>query len=497
MNKKLNIYIVLLLIISLAMSGCIRKLNLYGGDEDNVPRRDLINKTEFIYPFGDETINKKVEITIHLKTGRSIGYLSTEIPALKYNKKWLLLMTQDDCMQSAFSYTWAAINGKPLSYNYFCDLAHLQNDDFPSDCYSLGKTLGSTDGTEIEPGIKREVRFSFGTTVSAGWDAMNALTWVQKGFTKNDFRFAKKEMLVWGNLQEMTNYGVGIAFHDLNLAKEDKVEDKLLTQLRIDQNIIREKLNNRTCKMLAEPNGEKEYVKAAIQDEHISTICVQSGGIKLYPFKEKGDLKKVLIERSFHEPPKESTLTALDMMKPVILEELRYDKKEREAISIGVHNTDTGWINFFEWLNDTYGKDGDDSVWFTSQEEYYEYYYYRSHSKPGIETVDANIRKLTLKLDGQEYFYYPSVTVNIMGLKMEDIESIESNEDVTGLSYANYENGIMLNIDCRKYLTEHAENFVKRYEANPTNASAKADANYFVNMLKDSDKKTELKKRAE
>ena len=55
----------------------------------------------------------------------------------------------------------------------------------------------------------------------------------------------------------------------------------------------------------------------------------------------------------------------------------------------------------------------------------------------------------------------------------------------------------MLNIDCRKYLAEHAENFVKRYEANPADASAKADANYFVNMLKDSDKKMELKKRAE
>jgi hypothetical protein len=39
--------------------------------------------------------------------------------------------------------------------------------------------------------------------------------------------------------------------------------------------------------------------------------------------------------------------------------------------------------------------------------------------------------------------------------------------------------------------------FVKRYEANPTDVSAKADANYFVNMLKDSDKKTELKKRIE
>ena len=110
---------------------------------------------------------------------------------------------------------------------------------------------------------------------------------------------------------------------------------------------------------------------------------------------------------------------------------------------------------------------------------------------------DEQTIKLTVHLPGQEYFYHPSVTVNLSGVKKEDIKHISSNDEVTGLSYANYENGIMLNIDCRKYLAEHAENFVKRYEANPTNASAKADANYFVNMLKDSDKKTELKKRAE
>lgn len=55
--------------------------------------------------------------------------------------------------------------------------------------------------------------------------------------------------------------------------------------------------------------------------------------------------------------------------------------------------------------------------------------------------------------------------------------------------------GIMLNIDCRKYLFEHAENFVKRYEANPSDASNKADALYFVNILKESAKKEALKKR--
>ena len=80
-------------------------------------------------------------------------------------------------------------------------------------------------------------------------------------------------------------------------------------------------------------------------------------------------------------------------------------------------------------------------------------------------------------------------------IKKEDITSLEAGSSVTGLSYSNYENGIMLNIDCRKYLTEHAENFVKRYEANTADASVKADALYFVNMLKDSDKKEELKKR--
>lgn len=52
-----------------------------------------------------------------------------------------------------------------------------------------------------------------------------------------------------------------------------------------------------------------------------------------------------------------------------------------------------------------------------------------------------------------------------------------------------------MNIDCRKHLTEHAENFVKRYEANTTVKAYREDALYFVGMLKESDKKEELIKR--
>lgn len=72
---------------------------------------------------------------------------------------------------------------------------------------------------------------------------------------------------------------------------------------------------------------------------------------------------------------------------------------------------------------------------------------------------------------------------------------METDDAVTGLSYADYGDGIMLNIDCRKYLAEHATHFVEQYEKDKSNASNKADALYFVSMLKESDKKTKLLNR--
>lgn len=464
--------------------GCIKEKNLY---DDELAEKEVISDPEFFYPFINEPIDHTAEITIRVKEGVQLPIQPTAvIPRLKYNKSWLFMLTQDDCKHAAFCYTWAAIHGKPLSKKSFYDLAHLQRNELPSDCYYLGKTLGSTDGAG------NEVRFSFGTTLSPEDTWMDETTTVNK----KNFGFNIQKGLKWGNVKEMLNFGVGIAFHDVMVTDVYDPED-ILSHYKIAQDIILDRLKGRGCKMLAEPNGNKTYVEAARDYPIIKTLTAQAGAVKLYPFKLKGDLEKVLIERVFYEPPSGSVLTTMDMIKPVILEELRYDRQERTAISIGVHSTDTGWIDLFEWLNDTYGQDGDDSMWFTSQEEYYEYNYYQVHGTTEVNYEDEHTIKLIVHLPGQEYFYYPSVTVNLSGVKKEDIKQISSNDEVTGLSYANYENGIMLNIDCRKYLAEHAENFVKRYEANPTNASAKADANYFVNMLKDSDKKTELKKRAE
>ena len=495
-------YIVNIILVTACLftyTSCIRKMNLYDenrntGQDNN--EKDTDSTPVYMYPFDKETANVTAEIIIHTKKEIQTKDINVEIPHLKYNKTWMLMLTQDDCMQAAFCRTWAAINGKPISssipyptptptdqnmkHQLYFDIKHLQKGDLPPTIISANQSLGCTDGAG------NEVRFAITTTLAPEEKWMDAETNVLPGFTANYYRFYMKSGLIWDNIREMLNYGTGIALHDV-MTKDANDPIQILEHFDIAQNIIVEKLTGRGCKFLAEPNGNKTYVTAALQCPEIQTMTAQAGAITLYPYQVSETLQKSLIEREFNDSPA--------YFKQQITDLLKLPKEERKAICIGVHGTDNNWIDFLLWLNSNYGKDGDDSLWFPSQEEYYEYNYYRLNSHISIVQIDASSFKLTVNLPGEKFFYYPSTTINLPGISMYDIVSIEGNDALTGLSYADYKDGIMLNIDCRKYLFEHAENFVKRYEANPSDASNKADALYFVNMLKESAKKEALKKR--
>ena len=471
---KQNVIYLMLSAISLFASSCVKEIDLSRGNL-------IEDKPVYLYPFQNEGENVKTEILIKTRTPLSDRNLHATIPYLKYNKSWLFMLTQDDCKQVAFSCTWAAINGKPLTNKYFYNSGHLLWGDLPPDIWYLEKTLGSTDGAG------NEVRFAPTTTLAPDQTWMNEKSEILLHYQKNFSRFGVKKGLVWNNVREMLNYGWGIAFHNLVVDNEKNI-NALIKQYPNAQDSILKHLNGRGCKTLAEPDGNKAYVTAALEYPPIQTMVAQAGTVKLYPFKVTDDLHNVLIERWFNDSP--------NYFKPLIEEQLQKPKEERMAIYIGVHGTDSGWVNFLLWLNDNYGKDGDDSMWFPSQEEYYEYNYYRTHgAAPQIEVIDETTLKLTVDLPSGQYFYYPSVTVNLTGLKKQDIVSIETDNAVSGLSYADFEDKLMLNIDCRKYLTEHATHFVEQYENDKSNASNKADALYFVNMLKDSQKKTELLNR--
>ncbi len=442
------------------------------------------------YPFGQEATNVTAEITIQLNDSTNIDDVTVNIPHLKYNKSWLFMLTQDDCLNSAFHQTWAAINGKPLS-NYINSNNQKQNSynigqllagDFPPESYYLGKTLGVTDGTG------KEVRFKFTTTVyPEGW-FMNDNETINPGYTENYYRFMKNN-LTWGNVREMVNYENSIAFHDVNAADVHNITD-IYNHYLIVQDSIKLHLQNRGCKVLAEPNGNKDYVRAAYNYSSIQTMTAQNNSdsifsIELYPYMDTTDLYQVLIKRYFIEPANIRTRVLTELQKP---------KEQREAVSIGVHTTDSSWVSLLVWLNDNYGKDGNDSLWFPSLEEYYEYNYYRHNSSITKTQINDSTIKITIHIPSGQYFYYPSITVNVNGISNSQIQSLSSNDAITGLSYGDYSEGVMVNIDCRKFLLQHATHYVEQYESNRS-TSNRADALYFTNQLKDSPQKTALLNR--
>lgn len=487
----------ILLLLTSLLSSCIdRGYDLsdseqnFGSSDDNTDVDYSLNL--FQYPYEDEGKDINAEIIVKVNEDISMETINIYTPHLKYNKSWLLLFSQDDCAQSAFCRTWAAIHGKPISNSdtfmestnnrevelyYLVD--HLKFKDLPDNTYCFDKTLGSTDGTG------KEVRFSFTSTISPEEEFMSSKATVTPGFKDNQFRFFRKPGLTWNSVIEMLNYDVGLSFHDV-MADDLASKEDIHKHFGLAQNIVREKLLGRGLKVLAEPNGNALYLEAAKTFDDILTLTAQSNEVvELYPFLVENDQTGVVWKRIFNDSPQ--------YFKELIIEENSKPKKERKAICIGAHNTDNDWCKFLKWVNDTYGQDGDDSVWFTSQEEYYEYNYYRNNATPpSIEKIDDKTYRISIHLPSNKHFYFPSTTLNIEGIDRNNITSIETDNNITGFSYANFENGIMMNIDCRKFLANRAEYYVNLFLQDKSDSSNKNDALYFINQLKDSSIKSNL-----
>ncbi|MCS3555787.1 MULTISPECIES: hypothetical protein [unclassified Sphingobacterium] len=467
------------------------KKNLYTGEknppnDENLPPNNESSKPGYLYPFSKEVSGAEAEITINLASvPQGMQDLDMSLPPLKYNKSLLFMLTQDDCKQSAFSMTWAAINGKPIDVSdpnkkYYYDVENLEAEDLPPSTYSLGKTLGSTDG------FGNEVRFHFTTTLAPQWDFMQAPATVNPGYKENFFRFYMKAGLRWNNVREILNTGNGIAFHDLNTLALDHV-DSLVKHFAHAQKITKQSLDGRGVKFFAEPNGDKRYLTAAMRDPDMETMVAQTGATKLIPYQVHSDLNKMTFSRVFVNHSSE--------VKNLVINELAVDPQQRAAVHIGVHETDHEWAQFLMWLNDSYGQEGTDVLWFPSQEEYYEYNYYRQHADVQINRVGSEI-KIKVKFPNRKNFYFPALTLNISGLKKSMIASISSNEQVTGLTYGDFGDGIGINIDCRKFLYDHANHYVKRYLSKRSDSNL-ADALYHVQALKDSPSKRDLLKLLE
>lgn len=440
-----------------------------------IEQNEEISYSGYNYPFALENRFILAEIVVETDGSLPLEDVELEIPPLKYNKSLLFFLTQDDCKQTAFCVTWAAINGRPLSTNYFYSLKHINFGIFPTDTLMLGKTLGSTDGAG------NEVRFHFTTTIAPEMGFMTSdidINRLRRVIDNNQFK--ERGGLMWEDIREMLNYGVGIAFHDNRTSDQSNV-DSILKHYALSQNIILDSLAGRGCKTLAEPDGNKTYVEAALEYSPIQIMTAQTGTIELCPCKLDCETRGFLFNRGFYD-----TIG----FRVAINDQFALPLKERHAIHVGVHETGVDWARALLWLNDTYGKDGLDSIWMPSLEEYCEYDFYRMNSSI-TRTITKNKIIVHLKIPMGQYFYSPSVTLNIKGLHKKNVIGLSSNYEVTGMSYDDYKDCFMLNIDCRRYLYQMASYYVGKYLASKSETDY-MDALYFVSQLKESSGKQQL-----
>lgn len=90
---------------ALLLAGCVKMPKPVSPDPDDPDNPDFPPPAEYVYPFGDEPRQVTAEITLAFEPGTDLSQVRVGIPPLKYNKSLLVLLTQDDCKQAAFSTT--------------------------------------------------------------------------------------------------------------------------------------------------------------------------------------------------------------------------------------------------------------------------------------------------------------------------------------------------------------------------------------------------------
>lgn len=493
----------------LCLQSCMEDMNSVK-KEEQVP----LFYSPWMYDFADEVVDPETTIKIVTDGTVDLNSIQVEIPVLKYNKELLFLLSQDDSRHSTLCYTWAMMNGRPFGSDtrfqtekaYFYHIENLLYFDMYGQPYVMpSKTLGCTDGAG------NEVRFNFSMTIipflkgfgpSRNYDVSKSDNLDQYAVTRVEYK-GNDESISWNDARYMINYGVGVSLHDADVSTAGASDKDIISiGLRRIQNQLLDSLNGRGTKMLCEPNGNEQYLLAAEESQGATDIAdsyaQKARDLYVLTAQENADIFPLIpaqVNHDFSEAGRRSifrdfrSFGANNTWVDLCDQAMAVDFENRQAVSVGVHGSCDSY--FYDWLkgvNDKYGKDGSDIVWMPSQDEYYEYNYYRQHAE--IEkTIDGNTIELKIKLPTGSNFFYPAATINLVGLDNEHVVSVEADDVTTGMSYANYDasygKGFMVNIDCRRYLYDLARHYVTEYQnRRGSYIYYKWDAKYFASMLK-------------
>lgn len=483
MKKQFYILGIALLSFAICTSliSCVK--DVYVGDDsdkEEKPEPSVPNEEEQL---PDLSVPKtfdwnEVYIKIPLLQDIDVNDIQIYFPSLKYNKSFAYSYTFDDCTAMAYGKAYCTINKKWVDN---CRYFHVNQKKTAG--FTPSKTLGYTDG------CGNEHRFAFGISI---WPDMHTAYIDDFMNPSNKIVDGNYPHLVWNDIIAPIDFGCDIYFHDVNTNGDNSV-DGILKGLKSSQKITEEKLG-RKMKVLSRPNGNNDYITACRQYDDIVFMATEGvTDIGIPPliniaFDNDIDLNKAIqYRRNAERTPSVGELMSL------------IDEKALSKTYTWIHDFSHGPENFqfildlFTTINDKYGKDGKDCIWFASLDEIYEYNYIRNNYI--IEkSVSNNV--LTLKFScpssnfPNELQFHRDFSVIIKGVTSLSTTDISFGKNVYGLSMAKQNNDSwMINIDCNKSLLDKAERYTSVFEKEQS-TSTKEDALYFVNRLNDNLRKS-------
>ena len=407
-----------------------------------------------------------VEFDVTVPAGVDKNAVTLEIPPLKYNKKLVFSYITDDSY-SIYNYIFAGINKRFVAYP-FAGFFHLnmpnEENGFYPDAFRQ-----CTDGA----GIKHR----YATTVacwpdklkdqSIGQDVGKFWLWI----SEKEFKFFQ-------------DFGFMLGYHDIigyninttdTQAKFDKCMEDTVALFKEYVGI--------TPKILVEPNGDKKYVEFGRGNDTIQAITAQTEVDKIYPFRQNVTLDKmdVIIERLFWYGS--NTEYPSDLMNKLAEFHSISDKDNIYWLIGSAHESDKWETDFIKNIHELYGDIGDDSLWFPTLDEMYEYWYMRMNTL-SVKSITSGGIHYKLYVPKRQNFFFRDLSVMLSGITSITGVSVSSSDNVYGTSAAINDGKLLVNLNFDEKLIQRAEKYVSALEAAPNAEYAYDNAIYFVQQLK-------------
>lgn len=423
-----------------------------------------------------------VEFDIMLPSSVNKEAVTLEIPPLKYNKKMVFSYITDDSY-AIYQYIFSAINkrliakefkladGRVLSYH----LGMQGKPEFDQNViggYYPEHFAQCTDGA----GVKHR----YATTVSAWGDKLKD-QYIGQDVGIHWPWTSEKEFKLYFDFGFMCAYHDLIGY-DINTVNTQEAFDKCMA----DTATLFKDYVGRVPKLMVEPNGDHKYLTFCRKNDIVQVITAQSGDktiMKAYPFTTDFTLSKmdIAIERLFaygtNEQYKGDLLNILSGFKTAT------DKNKIYWLIGSAHRSDLWESELIAKIHELYGDIGDDSLWFPTLDEFFEYWYMRTNTLSVKTITDTGVHYKMYVPKGVNFFFR-DLSVLVSGISSLEGVSVVSGDNVYGTSHAVNDGKLLINLDFNPLLMERVNKYVEAFEADYNKEYAYDDAYYFVQMLK-------------